>query len=415
MTLLTPTTMTYGGAALARHEGQVVFVPYALPNETVEAALPESRKKWVEATLDAVITPSVERALPPCPHFGPGKCGGCHWQHASYGAQLRYKTEIVRDQLQRIGKLENPTVAECIGMAEPFYYRNHVQLRPTKDGIGFVREDRAGVYPIDICLIMNEAIRPLFEALRGAELSGLSKIALRGSTRTGQRMVIAEGQNADQLLPLLPDDCSVLARGERGQITVLRGAESYSEIAVGRMWQIHANSFFQVNTEQAETLLAVARSYLGNLSAKDVLVDGYAGAGFFGLSLTTEVGQTYLIESHPAAAQSAHDHAREMATVTVIHTRAEEALLAWGNRPAPTIALLDPPRAGCDHAVLDALARLRVPQIVYVACDPSTQARDIRYLYERGYTLRAITPVDMFPQTFHIETVAHLVHGAWME
>lgn len=411
MTLLTPTTITYGGAALARHEGQVVFIPYALPDETVAVTLPASRKKWVEATLDEIIAPSVERVSAPCPHFGPGKCGGCHWQHANYAAQLRYKTEIVRDQLQRIGKVKNPPVADCIRMDTPFYYRNHMQLRPTTDGIGFVREDRAGVYPIDLCLIMNEAIRPLFEHLKGADLTGITKIALRGSTRTGQRIAIAEGQNAERLLPLLPDDCSVLARGERGQITVLRGAETYSEIAAGRTWQVHANSFFQVNTEQAETLLAVAQSYIGKLSSEDVLVDAYAGAGFFGLSLAAEVRQVYLIESHPAAAQSARDHSQEMANVTVIHALAEAALAGWGNRPSPTIAVLDPPRAGCDRAVLDALTRLRVSQIIYVACDPSTQARDIRYLSERGYTLRAITPVDMFPQTFHIETVAHLVHG----
>jgi 23S rRNA (uracil1939-C5)-methyltransferase len=408
---VTPTQMAYGGAAVARHEGQVVFVPYALPNERVHAVIPPGTKRWVQGHLLDIVEPSAARVTPPCSHFGMGKCGGCQWQHADYLAQLHYKTEVVRDQLQRIGGIESPTVLPCLGMAEPWRYRNHIQLRVGKQGLGFVSEDHNGIYPIDTCDIANEALQPLISILAHTPLKGITRIALRGSTRTGERMVIVEGEGAARLIPVFSADCSIVTRDEKGRVRVVRGNTYYHEQAAGRKWQIHANAFFQVNTLQAEQLLATVRGFLGELRGDEVLIDGYAGAGFFGLSLATEVGQVWLIESHPAAVESARFHAQSMQNATILQGKTEAVLTEWGNRPTPDVVVLDPPRAGCAPAVLESLGKVQVPTIIYVSCDPSTQARDIRRLHDFGYSLDVVQPVDLFPHSYHIESVARLVQS----
>jgi 23S rRNA (uracil1939-C5)-methyltransferase len=408
---LTTEQMTYGGAALARHEGRVIFVPYALPGERVQVRLKPTAKRWAEAELLAVLEPGPDRIEPRCPHFGPGKCGGCHWQHASYEAQLRYKTDIVREQYERIGKIENPPVQPCLGMAEPWYYRNHVQLRNTPEGLGFVREDNRGIYPIEVCFIMNRAIYPLFQAANGAASATLERLVLRGSERTGGRLAILEGKAPQPRDLPLPGDAAVALRARKGQVQPVRGEPAHAEQVEDRRWRVSANSFFQVNTVQAEALLATVRRFLGALRGDETLLDAYAGSGLFGLSLAREVGQLYLVESHPAAVADARRHAAGQENVTIIEGTTERVLPQWARYgPPPDIVLLDPPRAGCKDAVLQFLGEMAVPTIIYVSCDPATQARDLRTLLDAGYRLDIAQPVDLFPQTFHIETVARLTH-----
>ncbi len=405
---LSPTQMAYGGSALGRDDGQVVFVPYTLPGERVHVSIPDTPKRWVAGTLTEMVEPSADRVTPRCLHFGPGKCGGCQWQHADYAAQLRYKTEIVREQLRRLGGVQTPPVQPCIGMVSPWAYRNNVQLRMSVEGVGYVSEDHHGIFPILDCWIINSAIYPLLKAVAAQPLPGVARLTLRGSARTGERMAIVEGETADAVVAILPRDCAVLHRDKKGNITAVRGDIFYHEAAGGRRWRIHANSFFQVNTEQAEQLLSLVRTYIGTDTRAARVVDAYAGSGFFGVSLADEVEQVWLIESHPGAIKSARFHATGQANVTVVHDTTEKALSRWGNRPTPTIAVLDPPRAGCDVAVLESLGKMQVSTIIYVSCDPSTQARDIRRLRDFGYILDVVQPVDLFPHTYHIESVARL-------
>ncbi|MBA3534952.1 MAG: class I SAM-dependent RNA methyltransferase [Ardenticatenales bacterium] len=401
--------MAYGGAALARHEGLVLFVPFALPGERVRVRVPPTTKRWVEAELVEVLEASPERIVPLCPHFGPGKCGGCQWQHASYEAQLRYKSEIVREQLERIGKIQEPSVRPCLGMAEPWRYRNHVQLRVIPEGLGFVREDQRGIYPIDVCFIMNEAIYELFQEVKKQPLpQGVARVVLRGSARTGERLLILEG-TATTVPAALPQGTAVARRDRKGRVQLISGKPEYQEALGGRHWRVGANSFFQVNTEQAERLLGIVRDLAGPFRGDEVLLDSYAGSGLFGLSLAREVGQTFLVESHPAAVADARRHAVGQANVTIIEATSEGALPNWQRYgPRPDLALLDPPRAGCKEPVLHALGKLQVPTIIYISCDPATQARDLRILLDQGYTLDIVQPVDLFPQTYHVESVARL-------
>ncbi len=409
---LTIEQMTYGSTALARHEGQVVFVPYALPGERVRVRLRPTTKNWAEADLVEVLEPSPDRVEPRCPHFGPGKCGGCQWQHASYEAQLRYKTGIVREQFQRIGKLAEPPVRPCIGMADPWRYRNHVQLRNTPRGLAFVREDNRGLYPIDVCFIMNHPVYEMFEALDWQGFPNLDRLVLRGSERTGDRLAVAESHNNRSLSLPLPPGVSVAYRNSKGRVQPATGEPELREELGERTWHVSADSFFQVNTEQAERLLAVARDFAAPLKPTDILLDAYAGVGLFGISLASEVGRVYLVENHPAAVSDARRHAEGLGNVAIVRAPSEVALAKWHTYgPPPDIVLLDPPRAGCKESALRALGEMRVPTIIYVACDPATQARDIRHLLDAGYTLDAVQPVDLFPQTYHIESVARLRYG----
>jgi 23S rRNA (uracil1939-C5)-methyltransferase len=413
---LTTEKMTYKGAALARDEGRVIFVPYALPDERIRVRLRSTKKGWAQAELIEVLEASPERVEPACPHFGAQKCGGCHWQHADYEAQLRYKSEIVREQLQRIGRIKEPPVRACLGMEEPWHYRNHVQLRQSPAGLGFGRADHDGIYAIDSCLIMNQATHELFEATQRLEDPKLKRLVLRGSDETGERLAILEDGKSDTLINLLPADCAVAKRDRKGRVCSIRGQVSYHEQLGGKQWRIHANSFFQINTRQAEHLLTVVKELAGPFTGNETLLDAYAGVGLFGLSLAEKVGRVFLLESHAKAIADARQNASALgqvaSEVTIIHGTIEEALSNWADYgPSPDILLLDPPRTGCKKNVLSILGKMAIPTIIYLSCDPSTQARDIHELLEQGYTLEAVQPVDLFPQTYHIESIALLRSG----
>ncbi len=406
---LTTEQMAYGGAALARYEGKVIFVPYALPNERVRVRVTFTNKRWVKAELLDVLEASPERIEPLCSHFGPQRCGGCHWQHIQYEAQLRYKYEIVCEQLQRIGRIKEPPVKPCLGMDEPWHYRNHVQLHHHHDGVGFVRADKKGIYAIDSCEIMNQAIYPLFELVKEDYNDSFKRLILRGSEETKEQLVIFEGKNVNRISSLLPKNCNIVKREKNGRVRSIRGDVAYHEEVNGQQWRVHANSFFQVNTGQAEQLLSVVKELLPPLSGNELLVDCYAGVGLFGLSLIEMVQKVYLIESQSSAVADANRHTDQTEDVTVIRGKAEDVLSNWSKYgPSPDILLLDPPRAGCKEVILHQLGEMKIPTIIYISCDPTTQARDINHLITLGYVLDVVQPIDLFPHTYHIESVARL-------
>ncbi|HBY99186.1 MAG: 23S rRNA (uracil(1939)-C(5))-methyltransferase RlmD [Ardenticatenaceae bacterium] len=431
---LTVEAMAYGGAALGRHEGRVIFVPYALPGERVRVRLTRQHKRWAEAELVAVVVPSPERVRARCPHFGSHKCGGCQWQHIDYRAQLRFKREIVADQLHRIGKFEAPSVRDCLGnLADPWMYRNNVQLHADDEGnLGFINADRNGVYPIDVCYIMNPAVYELFQQIemeRPDEQTGVAdpdrtpdvspqtgRIGLRGSVHTGDQMIIVEAEG-DEVFTLQSDRLIGVALrvggGDEMAATIAISGESWIEEELGgRRWHISAGSFFQVNSEMAEQLLAVVRDFASPPTGSERILDVYAGVGTFGLSLAPSAGLVWLVEAHPEAVADARINASGLQNVEILEGPGERILPAWpSDRARPDLAILDPPRAGCDPPVLQALIELQVPRIVYVSCDPATLARDLRRLADGGYHFDAVQPIDLFPQTFHIETVVRLQRG----
>ncbi len=404
--------MAHGGEAVGRYKGKVVFVPYALPGEEVLVEIVEDKKRYARARPVEVLSPAPQRVAPRCPHFG--VCGGCHWQHVDYAAQLEFKESILRDQLARLGGIKEAPLEPIIGMAAPWCYRNHIQFSLTADGrLGFVAARSRGqarqVVPIEVCYVLHPLLDDIFAAL-DLELPGLKRLSLRAGVNTGQRMMIFETED-DQPPELevdFPLSCVLLLSD--GRAATLVGNTHIVERLAGRQYRISASSFFQVNTIQAEALAHQVIDVLTpSLQGDETLLDAYCGVGTFALGLADRVGRVIGVEEHGQAIADARLNAAayDLANVEFVQGRVEEVLP--GLEEGIDLAILDPPRQGCGPEALKAVAELSPTRIVYVSCDPATLARDVRTLLQEGYELVEVQPVDMFPQTYHIETIALLI------
>jgi len=393
-------SMAHGGDAIARHEGQVIFVRGGIAGERVRARVTERRARFLRAAVVEVLAPSPHRVTPPCPYVE--HCGGCQWQHIAYAAQSAIKTDIVEETLARIGGLQAPPVAPALPAANPLRYRNHVQVRLASGGrLGFMARESHHVVPIERCLLAHPLAQARWEALQEAGLS-FRRAGLRVGVNTGESLLVLEGSQRPPASHLPPGACAWI---QGGAIHAIRGDPWYHEELLGRRYRVSAGSFFQVHTAQAETLVRVALEMLAP-SPADRVLDLYCGVGVFALSVADRVEQVLGIEAAGAAIADARVNGAEQANARWIEGPAEQALAPlegpWNK------AILDPPRAGCAEAVLTTLAQLEVERMVYVSCEPSTLARDIARLMTLGYAVEGIQPVDMFPQAFHVETVALL-------
>ncbi len=427
------TAIAHGGAALGRHEGRVIFVPYALPGETVHVEISEDKGRYAFARLIEVLVPSPDRVPPPCPYFGPTGCGGCQWQHMDYPAQLRFKAKIVADQLTRIGKIAAPLVHPTLPDRSGWAYRNHAQFHPAPDGgLGFQgtstehprrrglraeshdtrpepipneAEGRSqGVITVDECMTLHPLLSDLYAALDlDLDLPGLIRLSLRAGTETGDLMLIFEME--DDLPPGLeidlPASCVLLLSD--GMHVNLIGNNHFTETVAGHTYRISAPSFFQVNTPQAAQLVRLVTEYL-DLRGDETVLDSYCGVGLFTTHLAERAGLVVGVESAPSAVTDLLENTAGMDNVEVIEGPIE-AVLPELDIPLDA-AVVDPPRAGVDRFALDALVAHRPTRVVYVSCDPATLARDAKRLARAGYRLVEVQPVDMFPQTYHVESVA---------
>ncbi|MFQ6101003.1 MAG: class I SAM-dependent RNA methyltransferase [Anaerolineae bacterium] len=416
------TGIAHGGAALGRHEGRVIFVPYALPGETVRVEITEDKGRYAFARLAEVLKPSSDRIAPPCPYFGPTGCGGCQWQHVGYQAQLRFKAEIVADQLTHIGKIAAPSVNPTAPDGSGWAYRNRAQFHPAPaGGLGFqaaasndacselalseVEGQSRRVVAIDECLILHPLLADLYAAL-DLKLEGLVRLSLRAGTATGDRMLLFE--MADDLPPSLESDlpvsCVLLLSD--GRHANLIGNNHITEIVADRTYRISAPSFFQVNTPQAAQLVRQVLGYL-DLQGSETVLDAYCGVGLFTTHLAERAGLVVGVELVPAAVADLLENTADLDNVEVIEGPVEAVLPDLD--VLLNAAVVDPPRAGVDRFALDALVAHRPARLVYVSCDPATLARDARRLARAGYHLVEVQPVDVFPQTYHIESVALFV------
>jgi 23S rRNA (uracil1939-C5)-methyltransferase len=400
------TTITHGGAALGRHEGRAIFVPYALPGETARVEITEDKGRYAFARLVEVVKPAPDRIEPPCRHFG--NCGGCQWQHASYPAQLQYKTEVVIDQLTRIGKIADPTVHAALPDASGWAYRNHAQFHPAKGGtLGFQAAYSNRTIVIDECPILHPLLSDLYTTL-DIDTQDLCRLSLRAGTETGDQMLVFE-MNDDMPPSLeidLPVSCVLLLSD--GQHANLIGHNHITEVVAGHSYRISAPSFFQVNTPQAAQMVRLVAGYL-DLQGSETVLDAYCGVGLFTTHLAERAGLVIGIELVPAAIDDLLENTADYDNIDVIEGPVEAAL---PDLDAPIDAVvIDPPRAGLDRFALDALAKHHPSRLVYVSCDPATLARDAKRLIAAGYRLIEVQPVDMFPQTYHVESVALFTRG----
>jgi len=397
------TSIAHGGAALGRHEGRVIFVPYALPGETARVVITEDKGRYGFARLVEVLEPSPDRVTPACPYFGLAGCGGCQWQHIAYPAQLRFKAEIVADQLARIGKIAAPIVRPTLPDGSGWAYRNHAQFHPAPaGGLGFQAAASHDVVAVDECPILHPLLADLYAAL-DLDFEGLARLSLRAGTASGDRMLLFE--MVDDLPPALeidlPVSCVLLLSD--GRHANLIGSNHITENVAGRTYRISAPSFFQVNTPQAGQLVRLVLEYL-DLQGGETVLDAYCGVGLFATHLAERAGLVVGIESSPAAVADLLENTAEFDNVEVIEGPVEAVLPDLD--VSLDAAVMDPPRAGVDRFALDALVERRPARLVYVSCDPATLARDAKRLARAGYRLVEVQPVDMFPQTYHVESVA---------
>ncbi|MFQ5595387.1 MAG: class I SAM-dependent RNA methyltransferase, partial [Anaerolineae bacterium] len=327
-----------------------------------------------------------------CPYFG--RCGGCQWQHVDYKTQLAFKTNLVREQLRRRGDFENPPVRPAIGMEEPWHYRNQARFTIGRDGqLGFNEQFTRRFLPIDECLILHPKINAVLRALQGRCADVKHQVVVRYGFHTDELMVF----------PHVPVDGLPFETGQR----------YFHETLLGHRFQVFDSSFFQTNTLQAETLAQLVQEKLA-LAGDEVVVDAYCGVGAFGVLLAEQAGHIIGIEESATAIADARENIEGFDNPSTSSGRRieliegkTEAVLPQLEGPIDAV-VLDPPRAGCRPVVLEALIKLRPARIVYVSCDPYTLARDLRILVDGGFDLMEVQPVDMFPQTHHIETVTTL-------
>ncbi|MHB1357744.1 MAG: class I SAM-dependent RNA methyltransferase, partial [Anaerolineae bacterium] len=390
--------ISHGGDAVGELDGKTIFVPLGIPGETVRISITKDHPRYANARLVEVLEPSPQRVAPSCPHFG--RCGGCQWQHIAYPYQLELKQRIVSSQMQRIGKLPNVRVLPVLGMENPWAYRNNVQYALDASGqLGFRALHSHDIVPISECWIAH----PLLEDLAASfdlECAGLSGLTLRVGAATGEQLVIFEGDSVPDIEVDFPVSC--LYQTPQGEVTVLVGDSCYHEQLNQRLWQVSGPSFFQVNTLQAEQLLRAVSERVQD-SSIGTLIDAYCGVGTFALSLASRARRVIGIEESPWAIYDAE--ANRLANEDVsFEVGATEELLP-GSINADSTVILDPPRAGCELKVLQALAVKGAKQVIYVSCDPATLARDLAILTRYGFQLGDVQPIDMFPQTSHIECV----------
>ncbi len=397
------TALAHGGEGIGRHEGRAIFVPYTIPGETVRVEIGEEARRFARARLIEVIEPSPARILPHCPHFGPGRCGGCHFQQIAYPTQARLKSLVVVDQLRRIGKLDAPPVLEPIPDATGWAYRNHARFHIDPEGRpGFVATDGHTVIPIQNCPILHPNLNDLLERLE-MRLPYAEWMELRTGTATGDLMLVL--QTVDEEPPALTLDLplSVVQVRHDGALAPLIGLDYIEEKFNGRTFRISATSFYQVNTPQAERLITLVLEALA-LQEGEAVLDAYAGIGMFTAFLAERNAYITAIESHHIAVADARHNLADFERVRVLEGNVETILPSLEARF--DAVLVDPPRAGLDRRVLDAIVAAQPGRIAYVSCDPATLARDTRRLLDQGYALRWVQPIDLFPQTYHIENVA---------
>jgi len=404
--IITLDKLTYGGDAMGRLEdpqteagGRAVFVPFGLPGEKVRIRLVQEKKNFARAELLEILEPSPDRVSAKCKHFG--ECGGCHYQSLSYKPQLEAKTEILRDQLRRIGRIENPPVQSMVACPNPWNYRNHVQFHLTKDAkLGYVGSKRNSIIPVVECHLPNDVINKLWPQLKFGPDVPNEKVSFRTGT-DDDLMLILESENLEAPELKLEAGISVVHLTQ-DDVLVMAGEDHIFMQIMERRFRVSAGSFFQVNTVMAEKMVVHILDKLP-LPAKTIL-DAYCGVGLFSAFLASQCDRLIGIESSTSACEDFEVNLDEFDNV-VLYEGAAEDVIPHLEMEQP-IVLVDPPRAGVDKHALDGIRQLAPQVIAYVSCDPSTLARDAARLIGGGYHLVEVTPFDLFPQTYHIESIA---------
>ena len=399
----------HGGFCIARHEGRAVFVRHALPGEHVRARVTEVRSSYVRADAIEILTGSPDRVVPPCPYAGPGKCGGCDWQHATLPAQREIKSAVIAEQFRRLARLDvNPAVEPAPGTPDGLGWRTRVGFAVDRSGRAGLRKHRShDLYPIDTCLIAHPRITEL--GIPQVRWPGAAVVEATASG-TGDRAIVVEAKRGSRVSPQHADPAVAVGRRAGRAVAMGRGTSTVTERAAGRDWQISLTSFWQIHPAAADTLVeAVAR--FADVRPGDTIVDLYAGAGLFAGALLDAATGTARVVAVESSASAVDDARRNLgASVDVRGTAVEPGVVAAlaAELEQIDVVVLDPPRTGAGAGVVADIAAAAPRAVVYVACDPAALARDVATFMSLGYTMRELGAFDLFLMTSHVECIALL-------
>lgn len=422
---LTIERLGINGEGVGRWQGFTIFVFGALPGEKIRARIYEARKTFARAEILEHQETSSHRVKPPCPLFG--RCGGCTLLHLNYEEQLVAKRQKVVDALERIAKID-AEVLPCIASPQPLSYRNKIQLPVSENlRLGLYAAASHELVEIEKCSIHSalgeKALAHIQRLLKTSEAArDLKHVLIKTAVNTQQILVILVTRTneplealAEEILQSMPEIKGVVqninpAEGNvilSSHFQTLAGQGAIEEKLSGLIFKVSPASFFQVNPAQAEILYAKVVE-LAALTGEERVLDAYSGVGTLSLVLARHAKEMIGIESVPIAIEDAKENARrnEIHNAHFICGLAEESI---AKLQGVDLAVLNPPRKGCERSFLETLGALKPKKIVYVSCDPATLARDLQILTQKGYTVKTVQPFDMFPQTMHVETVVELI------
>ena len=439
--LLTIEKLIYGGDGLARlpadasGRGKAVFVPFVLDGEKVEASLTEQKPGFARARVDSIVEPSIHRIAPGCPYFGP--CGGCHYQHTSYERQLEIKQAILQETLRRTAKLELPVEIQ-VHPSPPWNYRNRSRLQVRTEPsfqLGYFKLGSHEIQIVEECPIssplINRGIRAAWESGRNGKVSqGIreveffanandSKLLLELSCAPDARRAAVRAW-AEEFQASMPEIAGVVAFRESKPGG---GHETFLQVGAGALiyetrrakYRVSAGSFFQTNRHLIDELIHIVTEGQTGERALDL----YAGVGLFSTALASDIHHIVSVESSQTSSAdlaynlSSNGDAVQATTEQYLARTGPSGRVGKGTVlphivHKPDLAVVDPPRSGLGERVARSLATLGAPRVVYVSCDPATLARDLVPLLAAGYRVNQVHLLDLFPQTYHLETVVHL-------
>jgi tRNA/tmRNA/rRNA uracil-C5-methylase (TrmA/RlmC/RlmD family) len=379
--------VAHGGHFVARHEGRVIFVRHTLPGERVEVVVTEGDEgaKFLRADAVSVLTPSADRVDPPCPYAGPGRCGGCDFQHVALSGQRTLKADVVREQLLRLAHLDVEVVVEPVsGDRDGLDWRTRVQFAVGRGGRAGLHKHRSReIEYVDRCMIAHPELPSVLDRTWPGR-HGVEAIV----SATGERLRVLSGPEGKDL----------------------DGADLLHEEVSGREFEVFGSGFWQVHPGAAEALTAAVVEALAPVPGERAL-DLYSGVGLFSAFLADRVGAAgtvVAVESDPVAVDDARRNLAHLSQVTPVVQRVERALAGGAVGDHADVVVLDPPRVGAKRDVVSAVAALSPRAVAYVACDPGALARDVAIFAEQGYRLESLRAFDIFPMTHHVECVALL-------
>lgn len=409
--------ISHAGEGVARVDGKATFIPYAIPGETVSIRIIEEKKNFQRASLEEIITPSPDRVDPPCPYFF--KCGGCSYQHIDYSRQLEIKRQVIKETLKRIGGIDIE-VNEVIGTENPWHYRNKVEWHCGKESgqltMGYYINDSRVLIGIDSCLLISQAMQDyshyIKEHLEELKIPEGCEVILRQSSSNQEMMLVFNGTGASEIdfaKMLNYKEVASIYSIDQGVTRLHYGDQNLEEKIFKLKYEISPQAFFQVNHIQTEKMIEIIKDYAQIRPGENVL-DAYCGTGSIALALAEKAHKVVGVESLKASIKNAKRNTfkNDIKNCKFIKGACEDIIPDLEEEF--DVVILDPPRTGCKAELIKAIIEKSPRCIIYVSCNPSTLARDLAIFKDSDYKVNQVQPIDMFPQTHHVEAVILLQH-----